>query len=167
ADQVAWNSATPGFSAADVGRIGGNVLASGPLLEAGAATLIPNAVRAGLAVRAAPAGANILSRVGTGTANGGGTLVSGAGTGAGAAALTSSASDEPLSNQMTLGGIVGGALGPAGLAASRIGSKLIGSGIDRETAQLAQAARARGINIGPGQISSNTTVRFLDSVLRR
>jgi hypothetical protein len=135
-----------------IGNIAGQVIGTGPLLGGGGAL----ATRAGIGAGAGPVESM---------------LMTGAGAGAGASALTSSASDESLPVQMATGGIAGAALGPAGMATSRLGAgarRLFVGGLDPETAMLAQTARnAYDIPVTAGQMSSSQPVRFLDSVLQR
>lgn len=154
-EQKDFETASGGGVLSETGRIGGNLLATAPLLGAGGAA-IGSATR-GMPIVNALAARPVLSAA-----------VSGAGIGAGANALTSSASNDPLSDQMLSGGMTGAVLGPLGYGAAKLGSKLVGGAVDRETAQLADAARNKyGINVGAGQISANPTVRFLDSVMQR
>jgi hypothetical protein len=147
-DAVAANS-----PAAQVGRVGGQIIGTAPLLGAG--------------------GAAIEGATGIGAAAGPveSALMAGTGAGAGASALTSSASDEPLGNQIAFGGLTGAAMFPAGYAASALGAGLrrgIFGAASPETAQLAQTARNQyGIPVTAGQISSNPMMRFADSVLQR
>lgn len=143
-DYSAWNAAAANSPLAETGRIGGQILGTGPLIEA-----------APLSVAGAP-----LTRA----------LVAGAGAGAEASALTSAASNEPFTNQVAQGALVGGALGPAGYGASALGSglrRLLFGSIDPNTARLAQAAGNYGIQLGPGELSPTEMVRRASSLLQR
>lgn len=141
--------------AAEVGRVGGQIAATVPMLATGGGIL-------GAATKGAPVIEAIAARPVISAA------IKGAGAGAGASALTSSASEQPLTEQMAMGAGTGAILGPLGHGATRLGAKVFGAGADRASAQLAKTAREDyGIPITAGQISSNPTVRFLDSVLQR
>lgn len=161
-----FNAASKDSTAANLGVLTGNIVGTGPFIEAGGA-LLPNAIRTGMAMRAAPVGASLAARALIGSGNLARAAVTGGTVGAATNALTSSASNEPIADQVTQGGIIGGALGPAGHLVSSAGSKVLGPVIDQATASLAQTARNYGINVGPGQISTNPMTRFADSVLRR
>lgn len=157
--------------AADIGRIGGQVVGTGPFLAAGGAAL-PAAVRGGLAMRTAAPGAGMFARAATAAGNLERAAVAGAGAGAGAAALTSAANEEPLADQMLQGAAVGGALRPAGRVLAKAGGKVAelvtGGKVDPQIAQLADEAYKKfGIKLSATQISDNKMVRFLDSVLQR
>lgn len=136
---------------AQVGRVVGQIATTGPLL---------GAAGTGIGLGQAMAARPLI-----------GSIVSGAAGGAGANALTSSASDEPLGNQILQGGVAGGILGPLGYGASAVGSGIRNTLFGRaspETAALADAAVNKyGIPVTAGQISSNPMVRFADSVLQR
>lgn len=112
------------------GRIAGNVAVTAPLVGAGSAPIAAGAARLGAAALPGAAEAINAARAGTGITNrllsGGATAARGAGTGAlqggMANALLSSASDEPLINQVGTGAAVGGVVGaaaPAVYAAAR------------------------------------------------
>lgn len=67
-----------------------------------------------------------------------------------------------------LGGIIGAAAPTAGKLIGAGVNRLIGGTVPERVAQLAQLARDKyGINVGPGQLSTNPTIRFLDSVVNR
>lgn len=67
------------------------------------------------------------------------------------------------------GGILGTVAPAAGAAIGAGVNKLFGGGsVPQRVAQLAQLAKEKyGIDIGPGQLSTNPTIRFLDSVVNR
>lgn len=163
-DQEAFDTAAGGSTMAAAGRLGGQVAGTAPFL--------------GIAGRAAMAPVNALTRLSPELAQvvaqpsalmrAGQIVGAGAAGGAGAAALTSSTSDESLPSQVSSGALTGGVLGPLGYGLGRAGSAVLGSGLDPATARLAQAARDQyGIPISAGQMSSNPTIRFMDSVLQR
>lgn len=148
-DRDAFNALSADSGMAQAGRIGGQVLATAPFLGAGAGAF----------------GGSIAARSVIGS------IVGGAASGAGANALTSSASDEPIGNQMMQGAAAGALLGPVGYGASAVGSgirRTLFGQASPETAALADAAINKyGIPVTAGQISSNPMVRFTDSVLQR
>jgi len=152
-DKAAGNSLAPA-----IGRVGGQIVGTGPLIAGmGAAAGTTRAVPLIDAAAARIATHPVIS-----------SALRGAGVGGASTALTSSASDEPLLDQMKTGAGVGAVLGPVGHGIAKTGSKLFGAGIDQETAQLARTARNKyDIPVTAGQISANPTVRFLDSVLQR
>jgi hypothetical protein len=143
-EHAAFDAAAAGSPLAQTARIGGEVLGSAPFVEA-----FPEM------------GTTPLARA----------VVGGAGAGGTAAALTSSASDQPFWSQVGTGMLAGGVLGPTGLAASAAGRgvrNLVMGTVDPDTAALANAARGTyGIPVTAGQISSAPSARFLDSVLQR
>lgn len=66
-----------------------------------------------------------------------------------------------------MGGMAGGLLGPvAGKAIGGVANKLVGQ-ISPRIAQLGELAQKYGINVGPAQLSTNPTIKFLDSVINR
>lgn len=153
-EQAGYDTAANDSTAASIGRVGGQVAATAPLIMATQGRILsaaPAPVVNALAARP------IVSSVLGGAVTGGATN-----------ALTSSTSSAPLLDQMKEGAMWGGAMGPVAHAGTQLGSHLFGGAIDRTTAGLAQLARNRfGIDVTAGQISANPTVRFLDSVLQR
>jgi hypothetical protein len=149
----------------DIGRIGGQIAVTAPLLGA-AGSGVGTAFNA--LTRASPVAARIASTFGP-LAQGGEIVprfvartAQGAGAGAGAAALTSSASDTPLTDQLAAGALTGGALhgllGPSVVA----GGKYIGNSSralwDAFT-EPGQARLARNAldTFAPGQIRVNAS----------
>jgi hypothetical protein len=154
ANRAGYEAAGPGL-AGRIGEVGGEVAGTAPFITAGGAALgaVPGVGQAMNLISKAPFVGPAL-----------GPLARGAATGAAANALTSSASDIPVLEQARAGAELGAPLGLAGHALGRI----LGAGVDRETAKLAETARDKfGINVRASQISSNPTVRFMDSVLQR
>ena len=149
-----WNAISQNSPLAQIGRVGGEVAGTAPLLAAGAAAL-PEAITSG--VEALPAALRYAA--------------TGAGYGGASAALTSASYDQPASQQIETGALGGGVLGPFGYGASRIGagiSRGLFGAISPDTAQLAQTARdAYNIPVDAGQVSANPMMRFADSVLQR
>lgn len=130
---------------AQVGRLTGQVIGSGPLASRAAVTI---------------AGRPVVSALATGALGGGV-----------AAGLTSSTSNEPLASQVAEGAVTGGAMGPLGYGASALGrgirNTLFGH-IDPATARLALDARQTyGIPVTAGQMSNTPFVQVADSVLKR
>lgn len=74
-----------------------------------------------------------------------------------------------IKNGAELGGFLGAATPAVGGAIGAGVNKLIGGGtVPQRVAQLAQLAKDKyGIDIGPGQLSTNPTIKFLDSVVNR
>lgn len=95
--------------------------------------------------------------------------LSGAVLGGGDAAVRSGGDPNAIASGAATGLLLGGATPTAGKAIGAGVNKLIGGGsVPQRVAQLAQLARDKyGINIGPGQLSTNPTIKFLDSVVNR
>lgn len=150
-DRNAFDALSSDSPMAQGGRIGGQIIATAPVL--GAADV-------GLGLRSLAASRPML-----------GAALSGSAAGAGANALTSAASDDPLTSQLASGAAVGGVLGPAGRVASGAGAglrNLVFGKVSPETATLADnAINKYGIPVTAGQIATNPMVRFMDSVLQR
>lgn len=122
--QDIYDAGYKGDLASGLGRFAGQVVGSAPAL-AGAEGLVAPALtkfagpagefllgRAG--AKALPETAGAVQRLGQIATRGGSLAASGAAEGAGASALTSSASDEPLSEQLKTGAVLGGVLKPVG-----------------------------------------------------
>jgi hypothetical protein len=155
ADNARFAEAANDSSAAQIGRLGGQIAGTAPFLAASGG-LISAATRGAPIVNALAARPLVSA------------AVRGAGAGAGASALTSAASEEPLGDQITSGATAGAVLGPAGRLVSGVARKVAGAGVEPETAQLAATARDKfGIPIRPDQISTNPMVRFMGSVMQR
>ena len=166
-DQSTFERAAADSTASMVGRVGGQIAGSAPLLGvAGRAAMLPvnAATRASAPLAQAIGQPGLLGRLGQAAGAGG---LAGAGT----SALTSSVSDEPLWKQAGLGAGVGAGLGPVGYGLSHVGdfaaNQLLGRGVGAETRKLAQNARAQGIPVTAGSISGNPMVDFAESVLKR
>jgi hypothetical protein len=101
----------------------------------------------------------------TRTAMGG---LSGAALGGADAAVRSEGDPDAIERGAAFGGILGAAAPAAGATLGRVANKLVGGTVPERVAQLAQLARDKyGINVGPGQLSTNPTIKFLDSVVNR
>lgn len=119
-DQAVYDADLKGDPISGAGRFGGQLAASVPLLMGGEAAAAPMLMRSGIGrfiagaagAEALPAGAGVAARAGQLALRGGSMAASGAAEGAGAAALTHSASDAPLQDQMLMGMALGGALKP-------------------------------------------------------
>ncbi|QKC81527.1 hypothetical protein [Mesorhizobium sp. NZP2077] len=94
---------------------------------------------------------------------------SGAVIGGGDAGVRSGGDPEAIKRGAATGLLFGGAMPIAGKAIGAGVNKLIGGGsVPQRVAQLAQLAKNKfGIDIGPGQLSTNPTIKFLDSVVNR
>lgn len=166
AGRQAFDSEYADSGMAQVGRIGGQIVGTAPLLGAGGrilgaagnalvrgAGLAPAAARVGQVVQANPLAR--LAVVGS----------RGAAEGAGATGLTSAAYDQPLGNQLLTGAAFGGA---AGLAGQALGRFFRGARLPEPVARLADMAMNEyGIPLGRGQLSTSPAMRFLDSVTSR
>jgi hypothetical protein len=104
---------------------------------------------------------NLLTRTVTGG-------LSGSALGGADAAVRSDGDMDAIAQGAELGGALGAIAPAAGKAIGAGVNKLIGGTIPERVAQLAQLARDKyGINVGPGQLSTNPTIKFLDSVVNR
>jgi hypothetical protein len=161
--QTGYTAAAGDSTLAGLGRMGGEIAGSAPLLAVGgaaAAAPVNALTRVSPYVAQAIAQPNRLIQAGK-------IIAGGAGVGGGASALTSSTSDMPIGDQLRTGALTGAALGPAGYGLGKVGSALSGA-VSPKVAQLAQRAQDTfGLNIGVGQMSSSPMVRFLDSVMQR
>jgi hypothetical protein len=184
-----YKNDTSGFDAlhgdsgwATAGRLGGNILATAPLIAAGGGVLGAGADAAGLSTEtglggflAGNSGRAIAATDSTAAVptnmlvRGASVAAHGAEQGAGAGALTSATNNNGLGSNMLSGALAGGVIAPAGTAAGAIGNKLMRGGgtIDPYIASLAQKGADNGINIRGSQISNSPALRTLDSVLAR
>lgn len=94
--------------------------------------------------------------------------LSGSALGGADAAVRSEGDPEAIKQGAEFGGVLGAVAPAAGAAIGATVNKLFGGQIPERIAQLAQLARDKyGINVGPGQLSTNPTIKFLDSVVNR
>jgi hypothetical protein len=94
--------------------------------------------------------------------------LSGAALGGADAAVRSEGDPEAIKRGAEFGGAVGLVAPAAGAALGGAVNKLFGGSVPERVAQLAQLARDKyGVNVGPGQLSTNPTIKFLDSVVNR
>ena len=149
-------------NAVDVGRLGGQIGASLPVMPArlmqgvtAAAGALPTLSTTGARV-AAPIANRLLGAAGTG-AVGGATL----------GATTASTNDESLAQNVGTGALSGLVAGPvltgAASAAKTAGGKIIG-GISHTTADLAKRAEELGIDLKGSQVSSSPLVKKFDQM---
>lgn len=95
-------------------------------------------------------------------------LLSGATLGGADAAVRSDGDPDAIKHGAMLGGGLGLITPTAGKVIGAGVNKLLGGSVPERVAQLAQLARDKyGLNIGPGQLSTNPTIKFLDSVVNR
>jgi len=131
AGQMRYDAQRKGDLVSGAGRFTGQLAASAPLILGAEAALAPLAARflapGASQFLAGQAGGNLLTR-------GASLAARGAGEGAAGAALVSSASDEPLAEQVALGAAGGGIAGPILPAVAGAGQK-IGRGV-REVGEL-------------------------------
>lgn len=147
--------------AASVGRVGGQIAATIPIMPAKAIQGINVAAGAmptmqgGVKV-AAPLINRLIGAAGTGAA--GGAVVG---------AATSSSNDKSLAENVGEGALTGAVAGPvlsaAGAAGKAAGSKILGS-IDTATAQLAKRAEQLGIDLKGSQVSPSFFVKKYDQM---
>lgn len=176
------------------GRIGGQIAASAPLaalagpvaaaggraLEAGGVPFARAAgdLLAGTAGRGNPAGTVLPSGVivpdaGSALVRTGARMANGALEGATVSGAVSSANpDQSLKDQLMTGGAIGalaGPIAPALVGAGRGAVRTLTRGMaDQDAAQLARVAGDRyGINVEPGQLTSNRMLRFGDDMLSK
>lgn len=162
ADQAAYNAQYGQDAAAGAGRIGGQLVATLPLMGAAGRGIAAggDAIAPGVGTFLnGGATGNLLTRAASGAA-------SGATQGAGVAALTSGSSDAPVGQQILSGAQTGALLGGAmpavasGIKGAARGLAGIGADVDPEVARLAQVARQMGIPITAPQMSSNSLARI-------
>ena len=163
ADRDAWSAANGDSTGAGVGRVIGQIAATGgPLREATSllargATMIPGAV--GDAARFLTGAAPI-----EGASQRAGQLAAqGAQIGAGQAALTSSASDQSTPEQLAGGAITGAAAGPVlgGLTKAIDVLRGFTPAVRPDIAGLADTARQYGVDIPLPLMSGNRTTRIM------
>ena len=145
-------------TAADVGRMGGQIAASLPVMPMRAMEGINAAAGAlpTVAGRAAPLFNRLVGAAGTG-AVGGATL----------GATTASTNDQSLGENVGTGALSGAVAGPAlagaASAAKGLGNKVIGS-ISATTADLAKRAEQLGIDLKGSQVSNSPLVKKFDQM---
>lgn len=94
--------------------------------------------------------------------------LSGAALGGGDAAIRSEGDLDATIRGAELGGALGAVAPKAGQIIGAGVNKLTGAHIPQRIAKLAELARDKyGISVGPGQLSTNPTIKFLDSVVNR
>jgi hypothetical protein len=171
-NRALFNGSLGNDTLSNLGRVGGNVVASAPLIATGNGLLAR--AGAGLA-EAVPAAAPVVNFA---AGNGGGNLLAraasvathGAGQGAMGAAAVSGGNDAPLGEQLGVGTLAGAILGPAGKLVGKAGGALVDAAAPTTNpivAQLAEKAVNSGIDVRGSQISGSPFVRTLDSVLAR
>jgi hypothetical protein len=142
----------------DVGRMGGQALATLPFMPAKAGA-IADAVM-GAAPKAAGVAAPLLNRLGA-------AAVKGAGGGATLGATTASTNDQSLGENIAGGAVSGAVAGPllTGVAAATKGAgrALLGS-ISASDAALAQRAEQLGIDLKGSQVSNSPLVKKFDQM---
>lgn len=158
-------------TAAAIGRAGGNIAASAPLLMAGGGLLGAAGETAATAFPAAARGINLITGA-TEASSLPGRVAQGAVTGAaqGSAGNLLSNPDQPMGETALTGAVTGGIVGAAlpGIAATgrAVGNHLSGGGVNPARANLAEDAINRfGIPIRGSQISESPFVKYMDSVL--
>jgi hypothetical protein len=127
-------------AAASVGRVGGQIAGSLPIMAV--APELAGAGRVGAGIDALAGGNKLLGLAGRGAVAG----MAGAG-------LISGTSDEPLANQLIRGAETGAALGPIVGGAASLGNRLISPHVDPAVAGLAAKAEQYGIPLRPAQLT--------------
>lgn len=145
ADQMAYDADLKGDLPSGIARFTGQAIPSALAIAGAEAVALP-------AIGGSALGRFALGKAGTEMAPGVGSaatklasrITQGAAEGAGGAALVSSASDEPLADQMKAGAIVGGVLRPAVPLAAKAGEK-IGAGVRDFVEPWTHAGREKGV----------------------
>ena len=156
ADQMAYDADYKGDPMSGLGRFTGQV--AGAVLpiggvEAVVASQLPKLGAAG-AFLAGKGGAAMAPGVARALTKGASMATKGAAEGAAAAALTSSANDEPLGEQLAQGALAGGVVGPLLPGAAAAGGKMIKAG--RNYAErFTEAGRDKAINRVIGEVAPN------------
>lgn len=183
ADQAAYNATYGGDLKSGMGRFTGQVLTSAPLLAGGEAVLAPalraagpvGSFLAGQAGKAAlPETAGAMARVGQLATRGTSLATSGAGEGAAASALTSSADEHPVGEQVLTGALLGGALKPVGTAVTGgmsrfFGPNLKGAAAPVDQLNIAEQAKKLAVPVpmSLGQITGAPAQQMLENSLLR
>lgn len=147
------------------GRLGGQVVASAPMMAAGAqgvTALAPEAAAPAVDFVMGRGGGNLLARAASRATAGG--ILGGVNN-----ALTASASDDPLGQRVeqgaTVGAVAGPVLGAVGDAATNVANR-VAPGVDAATARLAQIAKDKyGFNLGGDQITNSPLVRKVSAMM--
>lgn len=152
--QELYDAGYKGDVASGLGRFTGQVVGSAPVLAGAEGMVAPSLLKF-----AGPVGEFVLGKAGskvlpeTATAaerlaqlatRGGSLAASGAAEGAGASALVSSASDEPLSEQLKTGALLGGVLKPAGSAVLSGVRRFTGGQPLKDAVDVGEQARLAG-----------------------
>lgn len=185
AEQQLYDAANKGNLASGLGRFTGQVVGSAPVLAGSESIVAPALVRGGgpigsflagkAGTQALPEGAGLLARLAQLGTRGGSLAASGAGEGALATALTSSASDAPLEDQLKTGAVLGGALKPVGsVVGSGLkrfvgGNRLQGAADIADQASLAEAAKALPVQVplSLGQITKAPAQQMAENAMLR
>lgn len=154
-DQMVYDADHKGELNAGLGRFLGQSVAAIPLMAGAEAVALP-------AIGGSALGKFILGKGGAEMAPGamkaitklGSKLTQGAAEGAGGAALVSSASDEPLSDQLATGAIVGGALRPVVPAVGKLGEK-VGSSVRDLVEPWTYSGREKGVERILGKVGGD------------
>lgn len=167
-----FNQVYSNSPAATIGRAGGNILATLPLMSGAGAVLggageVASAVAPAIApvvdfASGATTGNSLLSLLSKGAL--------GAEQGATATGLTSSASNQPLDQQLKQGAELGGTIGTVaplvGAGARAIGNALTGGTVSQEVANLAIRAQDQyGIPLTGGQIAQHPFQQYMYSMM--
>lgn len=168
-DRALFSGALGDDTIGNVGRIGGNVAASAPLVMGGnmlarrAAALAPEALAPVTNFIAGRAGGSLATRAAS-------VATHGAAEGTMGAAAVSGGNDAPLSEQLEEGAGIGALLGPGGKLVAKLGGAAVGAlapKVNPIVAQLAQKAVDAGIDLRGSQISGSPFIKTVDSVLAR
>lgn len=169
ADRDAWEKEHGHDASASVGRVGGQIAATAPILG-GVGGLI------GRGVAALPGAVGNVARwvAGTTAADSGlgratQLALQGAGTGAAQSGLTSASSDQPLGDQLATGATTGAVLGPVIGGVTKAVDVLRGytGNIRPEIAQLAAQLRALGVDVPATSLGSNPTMRIITDQMNK
>lgn len=178
ADQMAYDAQMKGDLKSGIGRFTGQLAASAPLLAGGEAAAAPALARLGIARLAPvlPETAGAVERLAQMGVKGARLAASGAAEGAGASALTSSASDQPLSEQMATGALLGGALKPVGAGLTKGLSRFVGgadklagaaSPVDQAALHAEAGALPVPVPLSRGQLTGAPGAQMAESAMLR
>lgn len=174
ANQLTYDAKHKGDLVAGAGRFTGQVAASLPLM-AGAEAAVAPAIAGRVGLAALPEGAALSTRLLQGGAKLGLQTAKGAAEGAEAAALTSSANDAPLKDQLATGAVVGGVLAPAAGIVSRGVRRFVTGGSTKGAVNAAEQAaiqaKAAGLPVPVpltrGQVTLSPVQQMEESALAK
>lgn len=164
-DQMVYDAEHKGELGAGLGRFAGQTAAALPVMAGVEAAALPAIGGSALGRFAlGKAGAEMAPGVGRAATRLASRVTQGAAEGAGGAALVSSASDEPLADQMKTGALVGGVLRPAVPLAAKAGEK-VGSAVRGMVEPWTYSGREKGIDRLVGQLAPDGYIPDLREII--